>query len=310
MAATVFFESASELATLTNTFKVAGVATDPTTITLDIADPTGATTSYTYAAAQITKTSTGVYTKDIACSIDGTWTYTWTGTGTASDVQSGTWEVFSTSLGHLYAPVDALKSRLGITGTGSDFELHAACFAASRAVEQECDRHFWRTASSEVRTFEPCDYYTLKLPDFNDLVSVAALKTDAAGDGTYETTTWLSTDYQLLPYNPGAAPETKPYTKVKAVGVQTFPLPIGWTNQRNDRVQITGVFGWPSVPWAVKQATLIIAADTFKLKDAPLGVASFGDYALRVGGQPRIDFYIKSYRRHPADRSGQKVFVA
>ena len=73
MAATVFFAGSAEIATLTNTFAVSGVATDPTTVTLAITDPTGTTTTYTYAAAEITKDSTGVYHKDITCSSAGVW---------------------------------------------------------------------------------------------------------------------------------------------------------------------------------------------------------------------------------------------
>src|SRR5262245_35962523 len=203
MGATVFHSNANELATVRNVFKVNGVATDPTTVTLTITDPTQTAISYTFAAAEITKNSTGDYQKDIACAIAGTWTYEWIGTGTASDDTAGTWEVFETSLGKLYAPVEALKSRLGITlsDTTDDFELHAACFAASRALEQYCERTFYRTATGTVRTFCPYDSYCLDLPVFNDLVTLTTLKTDAGGDGTFETT-WSAGDYQLWPVNP------------------------------------------------------------------------------------------------------------
>src|SRR4051812_44284747 len=94
MSVPVFYESSSELATLTNTFSVAGVATDPTTVSLTVTTPTGPATTYTYAGGTITKTGTGVFTKDIPCSEDGLWTYSWTGTGAASDVVDGTWNVF------------------------------------------------------------------------------------------------------------------------------------------------------------------------------------------------------------------------
>ena len=49
MGAAVFFESASELARLSNTFTVADVATDPTTVALTLTDPTGVATIYTLA---------------------------------------------------------------------------------------------------------------------------------------------------------------------------------------------------------------------------------------------------------------------
>lgn len=300
MSATTFFESASELATLTNTFKnSAGVATDPTTISLTVTDPTQTATTYTFAAGQITKSSAGVYTKDIACSIDGTWTFEWTGTGAVSDVVAGTWEVFEASLGKLYCTVDALKSRFADTATTDDHEYYAACFAASRALEHYCQRTFYRTATGTARTFVADDPYCLWLPEFNDLVSLSTLKTDAGGDGTFETT-WASTDYQLWPVNPAAAPEQRPYTKIRAIGSQTFPLPYG-TLSRDDRVEVTGVWGWPSVPMGVKQAALIVAAETFKLKDAAGTVtAGFEDFdvsMLGVEARRRFARFAGPYRR-------------
>ena len=84
---------AGDTVTLTNTFKVSGTATDPTAISLVVTDPAGTATTYTYAGATITKSSTGVYTKNITASTAGLWSYTWTGTGTAADVESGTFEV-------------------------------------------------------------------------------------------------------------------------------------------------------------------------------------------------------------------------
>lgn len=297
MGATVFYESASELATLTNTFKVAGVATDPTTVSLTVTTPARVSTTYTYAAAQITKTSTGLYTKDLACSEDGEWEYIWTGTTAASDVEAGTWTVFETELGKLYSTVAALKSRLGIatTDTADDYELHAACFAASRSIETACERIFYRSATGTVRTFEPCGLYHLKLGPYNDLVSLASLKTDSAGAGVFSTT-WSASDYQLLPYNPAAGPETRPYTGIKAIGGQTFPVITGFG--RDDRVEVTGVFGWSSVPWAVKKAALMLAEEIHK--STPYGVAGISDYGvIRVRENPRIAKLIGSYI-HPA----------
>ncbi len=47
------------------------------------------------------------------------------------------------------------------------------------------------------------------------------------------------------------------------------------------------MFGWASVPTAVKQATILLAMRQFKRYDSPLGVAGFGDIGvMRVG---RVD---------------------
>lgn len=293
--ASVFYESASELATLTNTFKVNGNPTDPDTVSLVVTTPSQSSTTYTYAAAEITKSSTGVYTKNVQCSEAGEWTFEWTGSGTVDDVEAGTWTVYDSTLGKLYATPAALKSRLNIPDENDDFEIHGACFSASRWVEQYCERAFWRS-QSEARTFVPDDKYLLDLPEFNDVVSVSAVATDASGDGTFETS-WTSTDWQLLPHNT-SGPEAKPYTAVKAVGSKTFPIPSVQLAQDN-RVQITGIWGWPTVPYAIREATLVLAADHYKLKDAPFGVAGFGEFgSIRVRANPRVASLLNPYRRN------------
>ncbi len=297
MGSVVFFADNSELATLTNTFKVNGVATDPTTVSLIITDPTGVITTYTYGAAQITRTGTGVYTKDVSCSLAGDWNYQWTGTGAASDSTIGTWTVQGTA--HVYASVEALKSRLGITDTSDDFELQAAVRAASISVEQYCGRTFWRTPAGTVRTFQPdANGYTLTFPPFNDLVSVSIFATDDKGDNTYSTT-WAATEYQLMPFDAGTKPVPEPYTSVRAVGTRVFPIFFSIL-QRLDPVKITGVFGWPTVPPDVQQATMILASEIFKLKDAPFGVAGFGDFGVvRIKTNPMVAYLLDPYRRRP-----------
>lgn len=301
MSATVFFNSASELATLGNTFLVSSVATDPTTVSLTVTSPANVVTTYTYAGALITRTSAGVFTKDIACDEDGEWQYVWTGTGAASDVVAGTWTVFETDLGKLYCPIRTIKSRLGITGTTDDLELHAACFAVSRWIEGYCERLFWRSTSTP-RTFVPGrDIYCLKLPVYCDLVSVTSLKTDTAADGTFATT-WSASDYQLLPYNTAAAPEQLPYNEIRAIGSRTFPwlypAALRGIPGRRDLIQVTGVWGWPKVPYGIRQGAAIIVADTFKLKDSAFGVEGGADFTTTIGENRRAMKFIDQYKRN------------
>jgi hypothetical protein len=271
----VFFSSANELATLNNTFKVAGVLTDPTAVSLVVTSPGGTVTT-----ATPTRVSTGVYTHDVSCDEAGEWQAEWVGTGAATDTEMVSWTVFETDVGKLYVTVQALKSRLGIANTADDYELHAACFSVSRMIEQWCDRHFWKTASTEARTFVPDGFYSLVLPEFSEIVSVTSLQTDSSGDGVFETT-WSTSDYQLWPPNPTAGPETRPYTEIRAIATNVFPILFPGVIGRDDRVKITGVFGWPQVPWGVRQAALILAAEAYKAKDAPFGLAGEGEFAVR-----------------------------
>lgn len=290
----VFFNSTNELATVSNVFAVDGTATDPTAVTLTITSPSGTVTT-----PSTTRTATGAYRADVTCNEAGEWQFQWDGTGVATDTTVGTWTVLETALGRLYCTVAALKSRLGITNDDDDLELHAACFAVSRLVEQICDRHFYRT-SSQARTFIPQDWWLLHLPAFCDIVSVTQLAVDGTGDGTYDTV-WDASQYQLLPLNPTAGPEQKPYTQIRAVGGLVFPphLIFPGVAARQDRIQITAVWGWPAVPMAVRQAALVLAADQFKLKDAPFGVAAEGAFLTHntLSASQQANTLLKPYKR-------------
>ena len=297
MSATVFYQDANEFATLTNVFKVNGVPTDATVATLTITDPTGATTT-----PAVTHSGTGTYTANVACTLAGVWSYLWEGTGTASDAVAGTWTVNPVTSNQMYCTVEELKSRLAIPDTADDFEVTLAIEAACRSVDEVCGRYFWR--GSDTRTYVPTSLYGQQL---DDLVSVTTFKVDQDGDGVYEQTWTSGTDYALTvspgAYNTGAKGETWPYTGFQVIGTSKF-VPFVWPWSHQDRIQVTGVFGWPAVPLAVKQAALIAAADLFRLKDAPFGVAGFGEFGVvRVQQNGRVLALLRRYI------TGQRVGV-
>ena len=72
---------------LKNTFTVSGTKTDPTTVTLQVRDPSGNTDLYTYSLAEITRDSAGVFSKIITFDEAGYWTYEWAGTGACIAVE-------------------------------------------------------------------------------------------------------------------------------------------------------------------------------------------------------------------------------
>lgn len=71
-------------------FQVSGVDTDPTTVTLYVRPPNGASVSYTYAGGTVTKDSVGDYSKQITLDQRGIWYWAWTGTGACQASDSGT----------------------------------------------------------------------------------------------------------------------------------------------------------------------------------------------------------------------------
>lgn len=292
MGSTVFYDGAAELATLSNTFRVNGTATDPTTVTLAITTPTGTTTTYTYSLGEITRTGTGAYTKDIPCTEVGTWSYKWTGTTAASDVEAGTWKVSAAPTSDLYCTPAELKSRTGISDSYDDAEILNACRAVSRWIDEHCDRVFARRTVTQQ--LETCGNYSLQTPD---LVSVTTLKTDDDGDGVYETT-WSTSDYELQPVGASTLLEARPYTAIAAVGSRLFPIPYG--NTRRARAELTAVLGWPALPAAVAEAAAILAGDYLSLTGMKFGVAGYGDYGVvraRISS-PALAM-LAPYRRYP-----------
>jgi hypothetical protein len=175
-----------------------------------------------------------------------------------------------------YCTADEFNAWNGGT-TGSNVGIvERAINAASRAIDDYCQRYFWAngTVSSPVtRTFEACDPYWLDLGANGDLVSVTSLATDATGDGVFEIA-WAASDYQLLPFD---RPAGYPYTSIEAIATRAFPVRHGRTGRR-DLVQIVGVWGWAAVPPAVTQACLIKASKLFTRAQSPNGIAGIGEF--------------------------------
>ena len=282
VSSTVYIADAggTQLAVFTQIFARNGTPTDPSPLVLTVTDPLGTITTYTVPNAAIVKNSTGNYTASIPVTSEGLWSYVWVATGTLDqNVFAGTFTGFGETIGQYYTSPAELKSRLGITGTSDDFEIQRAVQAAAADVEQFTGRFFYQTPAATVRTYRNTNIYDVTI---DDTVSISQLATDGDGDGVYETV-WTSTQYQLEvtqhQYNVSAKGEPWPYTKIQALGVPGGNyLPYVWAWSHQDRVKVTGVFGWPKVPMNVREAALLLAVDHFKRKDAPFGVAGFSEF--------------------------------
>lgn len=300
MAGTVFFQGANEIAVLGNTFTVAGVLTDPTAVSVVVTDPTGVQVTHTYlgaAPADIQKNSTGNYQLPQPCTIEGLWSFVWVGTGTASDVSAGTFTVSPTALNRFYCSIAELKSRIGLasTDTSDDDQLLLAVQSATRGIDQYCGRYFFQAV--DTRVFGTLDIETCMI---DDLVSVTQLSTDSTGMSVYDQV-WAASDYRLEPANaPSLSPEPEPYKMIRALagGGGRYWFPWIYPLSNPDRVKITGVFGWPSVPYLVKQVALQASEDIYKLKDAPFGVMGSADMGImRITANPQMQDMLWSYVR-------------
>lgn len=195
-----------------------------------------------------------------------------------------------------YLTLSELRGWLGIDDSVDDSELTDALSAAEAAVDDFCGRKFSQDANVVARAFRAFDPCTLRLPGGADISTTTGLivKTDDNDDGTYETTWTITTDFVLE--TPGGygynAASGWPFTVVHAVGSKWFP-----TGTLRPTVQITAKFGWVAVPAPVKHATRLLAAEYWKLKDAPFGVAGFGEFGVvRVRSNPKVAELLARYR--------------
>jgi hypothetical protein len=195
-----------------------------------------------------------------------------------------------------YASLPEFKAWVSLSDTIDDVVATSVLEAVSRWIDEHTDTHFWQDGTVGVpvaRTFVSngpgCRDF-----EIDDLVSISTLKTDDAGDGTFETT-WSASDYQLQPVN---RPTGHPYTKIEAIGSLTFPARTA-PGSRSDRVEITGVWGWAVVPAPVHLACLIQASRELKRRLSPEGVIGPSEFGVRVGSRldPDVELMLSEYTR-------------
>lgn len=187
-----------------------------------------------------------------------------------------------------YATLADVKASLKITDNLDDSLIEIAVESASRLIDGYAGRYFYN-AGSATRNYAATDNYMVYLDDVQSVSQVSS--TDEVGNAY---TTWDANDYQLEPLNGIANGLSQPYTSIRAVKQYVWPFLA-------DRalVRITGVWGWASIPTAVKQATILQASRIFKRSDSPLGVAGFGDMGVvRVGSRldPDVQHLVDPYR--------------
>jgi len=78
------------------TFAVDDVATDPTTVTAKVMDPSGNVTTYVYGTdAELVRDGTGIYHLDVVTDEEGEWRFRFEGTGTCTAVEESSFGVYS-----------------------------------------------------------------------------------------------------------------------------------------------------------------------------------------------------------------------
>lgn len=201
-----------------------------------------------------------------------------------------------------YASVADLRLWLGDASERLDSGLlERAINASSRAIDKHCNRRFWQDPTVSVREYVVDDCFHMYVDDISTSDGVI-VKTDDGLTGAYAVT-WTTDEYRLNSFTDGLSPTGNTgapyaYTSVSAVGGRSFPK--DWWRGERPTLQVTAKFGWSDVPDEVNQACLIKAAQLFRRKDAPFGVAGFEGFGpVRITrNDPDVSDLLMAYKIH------------
>ena len=194
-----------------------------------------------------------------------------------------------------YTTLEEVKAALRITDDIDDPLLELAIESASREIDGYCERVFYSQGTA-TKLYRAEDSFRVFIDDLDQITTL-----ETSSDGRSFQITWDETDYQLEPVNSTRGGTPWPFTSISAIGRYLFPI---WHPRHPDAyeatVRVTGVWGWPSVPTAVRQAAVLLAIRQFKRYDSPLGIAGgFGDMgAMRVVKvDPDVEALIQPFRK-------------
>lgn len=180
-----------------------------------------------------------------------------------------------------YVDLDTMKLILGNTADVTlderyDPLIQEAIASACREIEHRTGRVFYKTDAPSTREFT-CEASGLLVVD--DI---------ATRDGLLLNDKPLSPHVALLPRNGVVAGQAGwPYTRMKSA----------WFGEGRT-YYVTATWGWDEVPAPIVEVAKMIATETFKAKDTPLGVGGFNEFgAVRVRERVHIEAKLRLYAR-------------
>ena len=132
----------------------------------------------------------------------------------------------------------------------NDNDLEDAIEDASRMIDGDCKRFFYKSSANTVRYFTAEAGDTLEVVDLIS-IDTDGLVTDENQDRIYERT-WATTDYDLMPYN--ASETGDPYDHIMRAPLGNYFFP-----QTRKGTKITGYWGWSAVPKPIRRACILMA---------------------------------------------------
>lgn len=171
-----------------------------------------------------------------------------------------------------YAEVSDLKAYVSIPDDDvvDDTQLAGVITAASRSIDQHCRRQFGKSDAPQVRTFRTTPGgFTDTAVIVTDVATLTGLTAAVGGQAVVPEQWW--------PAN--AVADGRPYERLR--------LP-GWY-VGDTEVTLTAVFGWPEIPVAVTQATLLQASRLFHRRQSPYGIAGSPDLGSELRLLAKVD---------------------
>jgi hypothetical protein len=194
---------------------------------------------------------------------------------------------------NVYTNLTDVKNGLQIDDINDDTAIEAAILAASRMIDDYCQRSFYQEgtlANPVTKYYTPVSPWYLEI---DDLIEPTEIRSRANQSGPFTQVWNLDTDIMYEPVN---NPEIgKPVTRLLAIQTYVFPYFFPQT------VKITGVWGFKEIPYEVELACKIQASRLFIRKQSPFGIAGsveLGTVRLNSRLDPDVEILLKTYRRN------------
>jgi Phage gp6-like head-tail connector protein len=175
-----------------------------------------------------------------------------------------------------YLTLSEAKAYLRIADTVDDAEITVAIEAASRSIDEHCNRQFGQVDEVEERVYTArWDYHRNRwVVDIDDLDDADELTVTVAGAAL--------TEFTLEPVN--AVVKGLVWTRL-VVSPDAAVQPCG----RENEVAVVAPWGWSGMPVTVASACRLQTARFFSRRNSPYGVAGSPDQGSELRLLSRVD---------------------
>lgn len=249
--------------------------TGTNTVSIKVVDVLGASVT---ASAVVTTTTWALAATDVSSLADGALIFEATATAVDTSKAFAAKAATKSTGAALYITDAIFREAITDSSNLNANKVSRAIHAASRRVDEICSRNFGLATSVSARPFTPLSWKKCTVDDIATTTGLI-VQTDADGDGTYETTWTINTDFVVEPESGLRNGLTWSFDQITAVGtINVFPDAGRFPAfPRKKPVLVTAKWGWLAVPDAVVTATTLLAVRYYSRPDAPYGNQGFGD---------------------------------